>query len=334
MAAKRRKRRHPDQYIDEWLDEEARPRERKGRKQRSVPEKEKNREIPPDRTNATVTEVFPNCCRVRMDDSVATPLCQYKRNAVFGRTVHGLRQRSPVAVGDRVKTTVYGSSDGVVEGVAARRNHLARPAPGREDAVVHVLAANVDLLVIVASVHEPDFSPGLVDRFLVAAQAASIPALLCVNKVDLAGSGHRPWALYEEIGIETVSVSASTGEGIEPLRRRLTGVSAVFCGHSGVGKTSTLSALLGHEVGRVGEVSESTGKGRHTTTGAVMLEGPEGSRWIDTPGVRSFGLTGVAPDELIDFFPELKGLGETEAGNQPRYESYLRIRESLEAGEG
>src|SRR5207302_1748888 len=133
--------------------------------------------------------------------------------------------------------------------------------------------------------------------------------------------------------------------GIHELRERLRDQAVVFCGHSGVGKTSLLRALLMTQVGRVGSVSQVTGKGKHTTTGSVMLEGPGDSRWIDTPGVREFGLAHLLPEALVRFFPELRNLRcavegclhEGEEGcaamQLPRYPSYRRILESLRAGE-
>ena len=120
----------------------------------------------------------------------------------------------------------------------------------------------------------------------------------------------------------------------------------VFCGHSGVGKTSLLNRLLGASNRKVGDVSEFTGKGKHTTTSAVLLEGSEEGKWIDTPGVRAFGLVGLVPEELKNYFPEFSDLpcsehgcshiGEPDcqAATTPRYANYRRIFESLQAGEG
>jgi ribosome biogenesis GTPase / thiamine phosphate phosphatase len=124
------------------------------------------------------------------------------------------------------------------------------------------------------------------------------------------------------------------------LQERIAGKLSVFCGHSGVGKTSLLRVLLGREIGRIGELSQATGKGRHTTTGAVLLEGP-GCRVIDTPGIREFGVVGIEPEELRHYFPEFRELGcavtdclhEDEPGcvaqELPRYSSYRRVLTSL-----
>lgn len=291
-----------------------------------------------EETNATITEVYPKLCRVRLDSDGRILLCSYRRAQVYNREEQ--QERSPVAVVDRAKVQILGSQDGVVEGVAERRNSLMRVAPGREGIQVHVLASNVDLLVIVAATKNPEFLPGLVDRFLVASQFSGIPAVLCLNKIDLVEGGSGPWELYRKLGVPVIEVSAHSKKGLEELIARVrTGVS-VFCGHSGVGKTSLLRGLLGQDVGRVGELNAVTQKGKHTTTGAVMLEG-SGLRVIDTPGVREFGLPGLDPENLKDFFPEFSELvcatrfcshdGEEgcQAASFPRHESYVRILESI-----
>lgn len=337
---------------DDWLDDED------SRSSQSLKRKpatgDRALPLPPEQANATVSEVFPNQCRVRMDEDTSELLCGYRRATVF-RHDDDARERSPVAVGDRVRVARTSPGDGVVEGLCRRTSFLSRPAPGRDrnpaGRMQHVIAANVEELVIVASAGEPEFNPGLVDRYLTAAAAAGIHPILCLNKIDreAAGGGElgsRPTHLYRNLGYETVEVSAKALQGTAELRLRLLGRSVVFCGQSGVGKTSLLRALLGEQVGRVGEVSVATGKGRHTTTGAILLRGPGDSRWIDTPGIREFGLSRIEATRLAGYFPELRELrcriesclhrdeGGCLARDLPRYASYRRILESLLAGEG
>jgi len=301
-----------------------------------------SRSAAPSEANATVTEVFPKLCRVRMDDDGRILLCPYRRAQVYNREASEveIQERTPVAVGDRVVAKSFGSRDGVVEAVASRQNQLMRLSPGREGLQVHVLASNVDLLVIVAAARNPDFSPGLIDRFLVGAQIAGIETVICVNKMDLREGDEAPWAIYEKIGVTVIPTSAKGEPGLGAIRDKVHGKLAVFCGHSGVGKTSILRGLLGREVGRIGEISESTGKGKHTTTGAVFLEGAD-LRVIDTPGIREFGLVGIEVEELRLYFPDFKDVGcpsneclhEDEEGCRarelPRYSSYRRILTSL-----
>ena len=302
--------------------------------------------LPLDQSNATVVEVFIGQCRARPDSGSPEILASYRRAGVFGPATGGRdesRSRAPVAVGDRIKLTQTGSSQGVVEGLCARRNGLSRHATGRE--THQVVAANLDGLVVVASAHEPAFSPGLVDRYLVAASHAGIPAMICLTKIDLLdAAGEAPWDLYVRLGVELHRISSPTGAGVAELRQRLRGTYA-FCGQSGVGKTSLLAALLGHDAGRIGSVSDSTRKGQHTTTHAILLPGPPDTNWIDTPGVREFGLSGLTPEALRTHFPELDALacsrerclhdGEPNcvAANEPRLASYRRILESLRQGE-
>jgi len=302
--------------------------------------------IPLSETNGTVAEVLPQFCRVKVDGTSDLPLCTYRRAQVYNRKeeARDVRERAPVGVGDRVKVQVFGSKDGVVEGVAERRNQLTRLAPGRDGVVVHVIATNVDQVVIVAAVRNPEFSPGLVDRFWVAAQAAGIPALLVINKADLLeeATTARPWQIYQDLGARIIEVSAKHGAHIDELRALLDGKLSVFCGLSGVGKTSLLKTLLQKEVGRVGALNEVTGRGKHTTTSSVLLEGPGGLRLIDTPGVKEFAPTNIDPKTLASYFPDLEAagcqIGGCMHGNEPgcqakalpRYQSYIQILESLQ----
>jgi len=349
---------------DDWMDDEDASGGRKGAAKPKKNPATKAAFLAPEQANATVAEVFPKLCRVRLDEAVdgagdaaaagagsgvaaqAEILCSYRRAGVVGQADVEIRERTPVAVGDRVQASRVSPDSGVVEGVCERRNRMMRPAPGR-DAQQHVLAANVDVVAIVVALRNPEFSPGLIDRFLVGAQAAGAEPILCLTKIDLLEDGKtKPWQVYVDLGFSVHEVSVRTHAGVAGLRRALTDKSVVFCGRSGAGKTSLLRDLLGSDIGRVGEVSEATGKGKHTTTSAVLLGGPGRSQWIDTPGVREFGLADIEPEELQGFFPELADLrcehsdcehaGEPgcKALGLPRYSSYLRILGSLKTGEG
>lgn len=334
---------------EDWLDHEGAHKNgsKRGRASGSKQKTDKANPLPPEQANATVAEVFPNQCRVRLDEDRSEILCSYRRATVFQQG--DVRERSPVTVGDRVLAQRLNPQSGIVEGVCLRKNHLSRPAPGREDQgkTQHVVAANVEFLVIVTSATTPAFTPGLVDRYLVAATYAGIEPILCLNKVDqLAPDASKPTRVYRELGYTVVEISTKQKIGIDALLEKVRGKGAVFCGQSGVGKTSLLRVLLGTQIGKIGDVSSATGKGKHTTTAAVLLGGPEGSDWIDTPGVREFGLAEIKPEQLKDQFPEFRDLKcqapsclhESEEGcaarSFERYPSYRRIIESLRAGEG
>ena len=283
-------------------------------------------------TFGTISEVFPKMANVIPDeDSTRRILCSYRRGQIVDRDAEW-RPRSPVAPGDRVKFHAYGSKDGVIEEVLPRTNSISRKAPGREGKVMHTIAANIDFVVITTSLHDPDFSPGLVDRFLIAATVSQIIPVIVINKMDLRSGEERPWKLYEDLGYRCHPVCAKTGAGLETLLKEIGGKTSVFCGHSGVGKTSLLSTLFGESVGKTGEVSGATGKGKHTTTVSKLIPVEGGTRFIDTPGIKEFGLMNVEPKDLIQYFPELYELQvKREAyGHLPRHESYLRIKAGLE----
>lgn len=330
---------------NDWLDDEQSEGGGGRGRMKKKPSHARAEALPAEQANGLVAEVYPNLCRVISDEAGETFLCAYRRAGVLKSDE--VRERTFVTVGDRVRFARSGDQ-GVIEGVCERRNRLLRPAPGHEGKKVHhVIAANLDQVAIVVSAREPLFTPGLVDRFLVAAQAAEIEPLVCVTKIDLCAEeeDERPWRLYSEIGVEVLEMSARTGEGIPELLQRIEGETVLFCGQSGAGKTSLLSSLLGREAGRIGDVSEATGKGKHTTTSTVLLGGPGESKWIDSPGIREFGLADVAPKQLAGYFEEFRGIrcavpdcthsGEEgcSATGLPRYASYRRILESLKAGE-
>lgn len=333
---------HFSQFENAWLDNDRDSVDSRGRPlQKRKKPKKKITYLCPSQANATVREVFPKQCRVFLEDSGDSLLCGYRRSLIFQE---GTQERTPVVVGDRVRIEQVGQDQGVVVGLAQRRNQLARFSPGRSTEKVaghklHILASNLDTLVIVSSVDRPEFSPGLIDRYLIAAQSEGIEVVLCINKIDLLTPEHaHPWKVYEDLGVRVFELSAKYEKGLEELRQALLHKRVVFSGHSGVGKTSLLSKLLGREVGKIGEVSESSEKGRHTTTSAVALEVPGGSIWIDTPGVREFAPVGVSSHQLKQYFPEFSMCEEEDclhlnadclAAKLPRHPSYLRIFDSL-----
>jgi ribosome biogenesis GTPase len=218
-------------------------------------------------------------------------------------------QSSELAVGDRVRIARRPAGDRVVAAIEPRANRLSRPDPflaHRE----RVLAANLDLAVVVTSLRQPPLATGLLDRILVALAHGGVPAAIAVNKVDLATSppGSDPelalLAPYRDLGAAVVLCSTRTGAGIDELATLLAGKTAVFVGHSGVGKSSLLQALApGLEIA-IGGLSELNQRGRHTTTRSQIYRLPGEVRLIDTPGIREFGLWRIRPEELADYFDE------------------------------
>jgi ribosome biogenesis GTPase len=196
------------------------------------------------------------------------------------------------------------AGEGVIERVEPRHGLLTRASRGRE----HVLVANVDQVVIVMSLVEPDLKPHLIDRYLASAEQGGIAPIICLNKADLADhAACQPiLGLYSQLGIPTLLTSAASGLGVERLRRLLKDRETVFAGQSGVGKSSLLNALQPGLDLRVREVSESTQKGKHTTTTAELLRLDFGGWVVDTPGIRQFQLWDILPEEVEGFFPEMR----------------------------
>lgn len=215
------------------------------------------------------------------------------------------RQTSPVAVGDLVRVERTDEGAGVIVEVLPRRSALLRPEiSGRWRR--QVLVANADRAVLVFAHRDPEPATGLVDRLLVACHAGNVPPLLVFNKCDLAPTDETAStiALYDRLGYELLRTCAETGEGTERLAELLRGRCSVFAGPSGAGKSSLVNRVLPGVALRTGEISRVSGKGRHTTTAAQLVRIPGGGHVIDTPGVKEFGLTGIAPADLALQFPE------------------------------
>jgi ribosome biogenesis GTPase / thiamine phosphate phosphatase len=219
--------------------------------------------------------------------------------------------RKGVVVGDRVRLVgdvsgAEGSLARIVE-VSERATVLRRTADD-DDPVERVIVANADQLVIVVALADPEPRTGLVDRALAAAYDAGIDPLLCLTKADLAEPGplldiYRP--------LEVPYVVTHRGADVDPVLDRLRGRTSVMLGHSGVGKSTLVNALVPGADRATGLVNDVTGRGRHTSTSAQLLRLADGSGWIvDTPGIRSFGLAHVRPEDLIEAFPDLDEMTE------------------------
>jgi ribosome biogenesis GTPase len=213
-------------------------------------------------------------------------------------------ERNIVATGDRVWFRPALNDEGFIERVEPRHGLLTRASRGRE----HVLVANVDQVVIVVSLVEPELKPHLIDRYLASAEQGGIAPLICLNKADLVNPAayQSIIGLYSQLGIPTRLTSATTGQGIDWLRQRLKDRQTVFAGQSGVGKSSLLNAIQPELGLRVREVSAVNQKGRHTTTTAELIKLDSGGWVVDTPGIRQFQLWDIIPEEVEGFFVEFR----------------------------
>jgi ribosome biogenesis GTPase len=212
----------------------------------------------------------------------------------------------PVAIGDVVSFRNQGDGTGMITEIQPRRSKFSRRAPGKKPRE-QVIVANADQVVAVFAAARPKPKWPLLDRYLVDAEAAGIPALVCVTKMDLADDGFENGvSVYAQIGYRVVLTSAVTGQGMEDLKRALQERVSVMVGKSGVGKTTLLNALEPGLGLRVSEVSQATGKGKHATSHLEMFELGFGGSVVDTPGMREFGLWEVDGRDVASLFPEMR----------------------------
>jgi ribosome biogenesis GTPase / thiamine phosphate phosphatase len=213
-------------------------------------------------------------------------------------------ERSIVTTGDRVWFRDAGIGEGMIERVEPRHGVLTRASRKREQ----VLVANIDQLIIVMSLVEPDLKPHLIDRYLALAQKGDLAPILCLNKADLVEHANLQPLIgaYNQLDVPTMLTSAKTGEGVDRLREMLKGRATVFSGQSGVGKSSLLNAIQPDLALKVSNVSESTQKGRHTTTTAELIRLEFGGWVVDTPGVRQLQPWDTIAEEVEGFFAEMR----------------------------
>lgn len=305
--------------------------------------------------------------RVQRDDGVIldASLRGRVKKSNAGRRADGSLRRDTIsaaadtlklAIGDHV--TLEQDESGSAWAIAAilpRHSQLTRRAPGGGFGE-RIVAANVDQVVVVFAAANPEPHPRMLDRFLVIAEANGLAARIVINKVELVGGeavARQRWREYERAGYPVHYTSAKRDEGLGALHDALAGKVSVLTGPSGVGKSSLMNAMFPGLDLRVGEISESVNKGRHTTVGGYLhpLPGPDGGYLADTPGLREVGMWALPPESLDRCFPELRpfinecrfgdcthrvepdcavreALGRSEISAE-RYDSYLRLREEL-----
>jgi len=223
-----------------------------------------------------------------------------------------IRTTNPVAVGDIVMIDVDKENKGVIHQIEPRKNYIIRKSVNLSKEA-HVIAANLDLCVLITTLINPVTSTGFIDRFTVTAQAYDIPLLIVFNKIDLYADEDLQKLdsliiSYENAGCSCVKTSALNKDGVENLKELIKGKVSLFSGHSGSGKSSLINAVDSNFDLKVGEISDSHLKGKHTTTFAEMYELNNNTKIIDSPGIKGFGLIDLEKEELSNFFPEMFSL--------------------------
>jgi ribosome biogenesis GTPase len=264
------------------------------------------------------------------------------------------------AVGDIVEFDLNKDGTGVIHNIRERKNHLSRKKPKvrgasyRGERLEQVIAANIDNVIIVASVHQPEFNNRVLDRLLVSSESSSLNSIIVINKIDLAeDESMNEWQkLYREIGYDTIITCALSGKNIEELKLLLAGKRNLFWGQSGVGKSSILNKLYPNLQLKIGDISSFSSKGIHTTVTASMIFVGDDTFIIDTPGMREIDPYGIQQIDLGHYFIEFEdylndckfntcthlhepgcaviNAVEDELISAERYDSYLRILNTIE----
>lgn len=223
--------------------------------------------------------------------------------------LRGIRSTNPVAVGDRVHITVADDGSAFITEIDDRRNYIVRRASNLSKES-HIIAANIDVAVLVVTVEHPRTNLVFIDRFLATAEAYAIPTYIVINKCDLYNEEELEYAqavqhLYSSIGYTTRLISAESGEGIDWLAEQIKDRLALFSGNSGVGKSSLINRLIPNLNLKTGALSAQHDTGMHTTTFSQMFAMPQGGYIIDTPGIKGFGTIDFDPATVAHYFPEI-----------------------------
>lgn len=250
---------------------------------------------------------------VRMDDGTQ---CECKVKGNF--RIKGIRTTNPVAVGDGVTVSVSTENKKTEEfawitAIDDRRNYIIRKASNLSKQS-HILAANIDLALLIVTIARPETNTTFIDRFLASAEAYRVPVVIVFNKTDNLSADERQMMdyltiVYREVGYDVHHISALNGEGIDALRAVLAGKTTLLAGNSGVGKSTLINHLIPGAKARTSEISEAHGTGMHTTTFSQLYESPDSGALIDIPGIKGFGTFDMEREEVGHYFREIFEVG-------------------------
>ncbi len=226
---------------------------------------------------------------------------------------HGIKTTNPIAVGDFVEFELeQGQDSAIITKLEPRKNYIIRKSVNLSKQT-QIIGANLDQAILLITLASPATSTGFIDRFLVTAEAYHIPAILVFNKLDLFSEEglsilEEYTQLYEQLGYPCFVVSALEKTNLNPLKDLLKDKTTLVSGHSGVGKSTFINAIIPDLQLKTGHISEWSDKGKHTTTFAEMFNLPFGGKLIDTPGIRELGVVDIDQQELSHYFPEMRKL--------------------------
>ncbi|MFN3138830.1 MAG: ribosome small subunit-dependent GTPase A [Allomuricauda sp.] len=254
----------------------------------------------------------------------------------------GIKSTNPVAVGDMVEfelETIGDETIGIISAIEDRKNYIVRKSV-KLSKQTHIIAANLDQVLLLVTLNNPPTFTSFIDRFLVTAEAYDIPVVLLFNKMDVYTDEERfevAWLmdLYTKIGYTCLQIEAKQGKNVDKVRELMLGKTSMFAGHSGVGKSTLVNALEPGLQLKTAEISEQHMQGQHTTTFAEMYDLSFDARIIDTPGIKGFGIVDMEKEEIGDYFPEFFALKSECKFNNCLHldEPKCAIKEALERDE-